>query len=129
MGPWVAHTDAVAFEREPRSKIDPPRGQYLDLCQGSVQPGNCGDYRSWQLHHTQTRSWFLSTIMLSDSPQCLIPPSQAHLAPPTKSRIAHQPSPTAPMSMSQNEEKAPLRLRGGCIPCGVRLLSVCSYQG
>ena len=69
----------------------------------------------------------LSTIML-DSPQSLIPPSQARLATAKNTRIARQPSPTIPMSVGQQEEKGPLRLRGGCIPLPcVRFLSLFSH--
>ena len=31
-----------------------------------------------------------------------------------------QPSPTVPMIVSRKDDKQPLRIRGGCIPCGVR---------
>jgi len=39
--------------------------------------------------------------------------------------ISYQPSLKTPMTMSRKEDKGPLRLRGGCIPCCVRGSSLC----
>ena len=61
----------------------------------------------------------MAPLIMSDSAQGVLRPSEAHTTP--KRSIDCQPSPMTPMSMDQKEGEPASRLRGGCIPCGVRI--------